>query len=267
MGVDSFEQAIALERVSDNEHILRVPDGWQQGRGAFGGLVLGAMQAALREHEADTTRLARTFSGELCGPALVKEARIVTRVLRRGNNQTNLAATLEQDGAILAHVTGVFAAPRRITKAPTLPFDAPAQPPFEDAKLLAMGPPLGPAFARHYEYRPTGPWPFSNSEEAIVLGWLRERVPLTRVTPAALVARLDAHWPAIFSRETRFRSAATVTFVAEFLCDPNTLDPQAPLFYRGRAVAEAGGYFVEMRELWDKDKVVALNQQTFALLD
>lgn len=267
MGAESFEQAIALTRVSDHEYILRVRDGWQQGRGAFGGLVLGALQAAMRQHEADTTRLSRTFSGELCGPAMVKEARIVTRVLRRGNNQTNLAATLEQDGAILAHATGVFAAPRRIAPSPALTFEAPQQPPFETARALPMAPPLGPPFAQHYEYRPTGPLPFSGGSEAIVLGWLIERVPLARVTAAALVARLDAHWPAIFSRETRMRGAATVTYLAEFLCDPSTLDPAAPLFYRGRAVAEAGGYFVEMRELWNKDQVVALNQQTFALLD
>lgn len=267
MGVDSFEQAIALERVSDSEHILRVPDGWQQGRGAFGGLVLGALQAAMREHEADTTRLSRTFSGELCGPALVKETRIVTRILRRGNNQTNLAATLEQDGAILAHATSVFAAPRRIAPTPALNLDVPQQPPFETTSALSMAPPQGPPFAKHYEYRPTGPRPFAGGDEALVLGWLRERVPLSRVTAAALVARLDAHWPAIFSRETRPRSAATVTYLAEFLCDPNTLDPQTPLFYRGRSVAEAGGYFVETRELWDQDKIVALNQQIFAILD
>ena len=46
-----------------------------------------------------------------------------------------------------------------------------------------------------------------------------------------------------------------------------TLDPAMPLYYRGRAVAEFGGYFVEMRELWNGDTVVALNQQTFALLE
>lgn len=71
---DSFEKTIARERVSENEHRLVIPDGWQQGR---------------------------AFSGDLCGPALSKETRIVSRVLRRGNNQTNVSATLEQDGAVV----------------------------------------------------------------------------------------------------------------------------------------------------------------------
>jgi hypothetical protein len=267
MDAESFEEAIALERLTESEYHLHVPDGWQQGRGAFGGLVLGALHAAMREHETDAVRQPRTFSGELCGPAMAQQARIVTRVLRRGNNQTNLAATLEQDGAIVAHATSTFAAPRRIAAPPALSFEAPPQPAYEATPPLSMGPPTGPRFARNYEYRPTGPLPFSGGDEAIVLGWLRERVPLSRLTAAALIARLDAYWPAIFSRETRFRGAATVSYLAEFLCDPNTLDPKTPLFYRARAVAEYGGYFVEMRELWHGDRVVALNQQTFAILD
>jgi hypothetical protein len=59
---------------------------------------------------------------------------------------------------------------------------------------------------------------------------------------------------------------ATVSFLAELLCDPVTLDPSEPLFYRARVVAQAGGYFVEMRELWRGDEPVALNQQSFAML-
>jgi hypothetical protein len=66
--------------------------------------------------------------------------------------------------------------------------------------------------------------------------------------------------------ESAPRPIATVSFLAEILCDPSTLDPRAPLFYRARVVAEAGGYFVEMRELWSGDVPVALNQQSVAML-
>src|SRR5688572_13491130 len=184
MDAESFEEAIALEPITQSEYRLQVPDGWQQGRGAFGGLVLGALHAAMREHETDAARQPRTFCGELCGPAMAEQAHIVTRVLRRGNNQTNLAATLEQDGAIVAHATGTFAAPRRIAAPPALSFAAPPQPGYETTRPLAMGPPIGPRFARHYEYRPTGPLPFSGGDEALVLGWLCERVPLSRITAA-----------------------------------------------------------------------------------
>jgi hypothetical protein len=45
------------------------------------------------------------------------------------------------------------------------------------------------------------------------------------------------------------------------------LDPEAPFSFRSRAVAEAEGYTVEMRELWGEDgRLVALNQQTIAII-
>jgi len=263
---DSFEEVIKVDRLSDDEHRLVLPDGWQQGRGAFGGLVLGVMMEAMVAREPDAARVARTFTGDICGPALPVASRVLTRVLRRGNNQTNVSATLEQDGAVVAHASCVLAAPRKVSPPPGLTLDPPQRPAYEDAPVADMGPPLGPRFAQHYEYRLTGPLPFHAGPEAVVQGWLKERVPLSRVTAAAMVARLDAYWPCVFSVEERRRPVATVSFMAELLRDPGTLDPRLPLFYRARAVAQAGGYVVEMRELWDAEGPVALNQQAFALL-
>jgi hypothetical protein len=263
---DSFEKVITLDRVSEDEHRLVLPEGWQQGRGAFGGLVLGVLMEAMGAREPDPARLARTFTGDLCGPALPVESRIVSRVLRRGNNQTNVSATLEQAGAVVAHASCVLASTRKVAPPPALPLEPPTRVPYEDARVSAMDPPAGPRFAQHYEYRPTGALPFVGGAEAVVQGWLKERVPLSRVTAAAMIARLDAYWPCIYSMEAGRRPMATVSFLAELLRDPGTLDPGAPLFYRARAVAQAGGYVVEMRELWDDEGPVALNQQSFAML-
>jgi acyl-coenzyme A thioesterase PaaI-like protein len=263
---ESFEAAIALERTGDNQHRWTVPDGWQQGRGAFGGLVLGAMMAAMADCEPDRARLPRAFTGDLCAPALPTVSRIVSRPLRRGSRQSNWAAVVEQDGALVAHATCVMAAPRRVNAPPRFRLDPPSRPPYDEVPVLPVAAPFGPTFAQHYEYRATGPLPFSGSAEAQVLGWVKERVPLARMTAAALIARLDAHWPGLYSVETAPRPAATVSFLAEILCDPSRLDPLAPLFYRARCVADDGGYFVEFRELWDGDEPVALNQQSFAMM-
>ena len=45
-----------------------------------------------------------------------------------------------------------------------------------------------------------------------------------------------------------------------------SLPPDEPLRYRARMAALHEGFFVELRELWHGDRVVALNQQTFAIL-
>jgi len=267
MGVpQSFEKSMELTRVSEDEHTVVIPDGWQQGRGAFGGLVVGILMEAMASREADPLRAPRAFTADLCGPALARESSVRSRILRRGNNQTNLAASFEQDGALVAHATCVLSLPRHVATPPTFAFAPPTRVPFDEVPIVDMGPPNGPTFGQHYEFRPTGPLPFRGGKEAVITGWLRERIPITRLTAAVLLARLDAHWPAIFSVETTFRPIATVSFLAEILCDPTALDPAKPLFYRSRVVAEAGGYLVEMRELWDEDRPVALNQQSIALL-
>jgi acyl-CoA thioesterase len=264
---DSFDQATVLTRVSAREHDLMVPDGWQVGRGAFGGLVLGATLAAIVADEPEAARLPRAFLGEVCAPLMPGAARLQTRALRRGNNQSNIACDLTQAGQVVAHGSAVLATSRKIGEGlPRPPHAPPPRGRFEDAAVLPFGPPDGPAFFQHYEPRPTSPLPFSGKGEGVVTGWIRERVPLARLTHAALLARLDAYWPVMFTMETRFRPSATVSFMAEFLVDPATLDPTRPLFYRARLVAELGGYVVEFRELWDGDQPVAFNQQTFALL-
>jgi hypothetical protein len=268
---DSFAAAIALERTADHEYTLAIPDGWQQGRGAFGGLVLGAMLDAMVTSEPDTARIARSMTGDLCGPAVVGPARIVVRVLRRGKNQSNLGATLLQGAhgdELVAHATATLAVERRVPPAPTLPLDVPREMlerPYADTPEAPLRP-QAPRFTQNYEYRPTGTLPWSGGARAEVTGWVREKIPLERVTAAAMVARLDAHWPATFSVETTIRPVATVAFMAELLKNPRELDPRDPLFYRARVVAQAGGYFVEMRELWKDGEIVALNQQVFAMM-
>jgi len=265
MHADSFEAAIALERSGSSTHALVIPDGWQQGRGAFGGVILGASLAAMMADEPDPARAPRAFMGDICAPALPTASIVETRVLRRGKNQTNLACTFTQDGQVIASSSAVLAAPRNAPGNARLRTAPPAPSRWEDAEPVELAP-HGPAFTRHYEYRVTAGRPGARQDEPVVTGWVRERVPPSRVTPAVLLARLDAFWPTLFAVEDRIRPAATVSFMAEFLGDPGTLDPAAPLFYRARAIAESGGYFVELRELWSGDEIVALNQQSFAIL-
>ena len=43
---------------------VEIPDGWQQGRGAFGGLVLSTLLRAIEEAESDGARVTRTLTGD-----------------------------------------------------------------------------------------------------------------------------------------------------------------------------------------------------------
>jgi hypothetical protein len=262
--MSEFLSASMIERTGPGRFQARIPDGWQQGRGAFGGLVLGTLARALLADETQGNRALRTLSGDLCGPVLPGEAEIVTRVLRRGSNQSNVSAELRQGGDVLALASAVLSAPR---PSPPVSSTSAAPPPSDWRALpvLPLAPPNGPSFAVHYEYRSLGP-PFGPTDEARADGFVRERAPLARIDAPALIARLDAWWPTLFLVEGRLRPMATVSFVAELLVDPASLAPAEPLRYRARLAGLHEGFCVELRELWQGEQLVALNQQTFAVI-
>lgn len=260
-----FELSSAVERIDDNIYTAHVPDGWQQGRGAFGGLVLGILARAMVESEPDTARTLRMLSGEICGPVLVGDVRVEVSVLRRGKNLTNLDARLFSNGEVIARASAGLSTPRATAGEVRAP-EAPIAPAWEDVSVAAVPRAFAPAFAQHFAFRPTGPLPFAGGPEPIVEGYVREAVAPSRVDAPMMIALLDSYWPAFFSTETSPRAAATVGFTAQLLVDPATLEPAVPLMYRARSVAMRDGFCVEMRELWSGKTLVGMNQQTFALL-
>jgi hypothetical protein len=260
-----FEVATAVERISENVYTSLVPDGWQQGRGAFGGLVLGTLARAMIASEPDASRMMKMLSGEICGPVLAKETRIEVTVLRRGKNLTSLDARLFQDGEVIARASAGLSAARSTAGDVRAP-QPPTPPPLETAEVSSVPRSMAPPFSFHYQFQPTGPRPFSGSKDPVVEGYVREAIPSSRGDAPLVISLLDAYWPALFSTETKPRAAATVGFTAQLLVDPVTIDPARPLFYRARMEAMRDGFMVEVRELWHGETLVAMNQQTFALL-
>jgi hypothetical protein len=257
-----FEVATLVHPLGDGRFRVVVPDGWQQGRGAFGGLVLASLLRAAEATEADRTRTTRTIMGELIGPVLPGEHEIVTRVLRRGAHQSNVRAELVSAGEVVAEASVVLSHARAnvaVTAA------RPERPRLEDVAVMPiLGP--GPVFAQWYEYRPAFGIPFIGASEPATGGYVREREVPSAIDAPALVALLDAWYPAAFPTLTEPRAMATVSFAAEILCDPSTIDPRAHLFATCRAIAAHEGFVVELRELHDGERVLAMNQQTFVAL-
>jgi hypothetical protein len=255
--VTDFRTASAVEPLGDARYRATIPDGWQMGRGTFGGLLFGAMLRAVEHAEPD--RPARTLSGDVCGPVVPGDVEIAVRVLRRGNSQSNLAAELRQNGEILATATVVSSAARKIAL-PAPPLDTPLE--------TAPGPPALPpsairaVFTQNYLYRSDAPFGGTVTPSGLIV----ENTPLAAVDAAALIGRLDAWWPAAFGLPTGPRPMATISFTAQILVDPSTLPPDEPLRYRARIAALHDGFSVELRELWHGGRPIALNQQTFAVL-
>lgn len=258
-----FAAVTALTRTSELTFRAEVPDSWQQGRGAFGGYVLGLLARAMQAVEPDPRRALRTLAGDVCGPLPTGPAEVVVRVLRRGNNQSNLAAEVRSGGEVTAVASAILSTPR---PTPEVRTTAEVPPPADWRATPVVPTAGGPTFTQHYEYRSHAGLPTGTPGAGRIDGFVREAVTLAAVDAPALIGRLDAWWPTLFHAEGRIRPASTVSFVAELLIDPATLPPDEPLRYRARLGALHDGFFVEFRELWRGERLVALNQQTFAII-
>jgi hypothetical protein len=262
---NDFDRHTQVTSSGGDVYTAEIPDGWQQGRGAFGGLVLAIMLRAIEQSEPEKERTLRSLSGEICAPVIVGAATIRVELMRRGAAVSYFDARLLQSGEVQARMSAILGAARPLTS-PVPSRAAPLQPAFSEQNVIAIGPPMGPVFAQHFEYRPTGVMPFGGGREASAAGWIRDRAPRAHFDACAIVGHLDAWWPAIYGVETTPRPCATISFTAELLVDPRSLPTDAPLFYTGRVDALHEGYFVEQRELWSGTTLVAMNQQTFAIL-
>jgi hypothetical protein len=258
-----LEHATRLRRDGDRLTI-EVPDTWQQGRGAFGGIALTTLARALEHAELDSGRSLRTFSADLLSPVMPGEAEVRIDVLRRGKHLSNVEARLLQDGSVVARGSGALCTAR----APDVARRQPTPPPPADWRaipVLPAGPPLAPVFSQHFEYRSASPPPYSGAEHAVVDGWIRERETPTRYDVPMLIGMLDVWWPSLLSALRRPIRVATTTFTAEILADPTTIPTDAPLRYRAHVLAVHEGFMVEFRELWSGDRLLAANQQTMVL--
>lgn len=247
-----------------------IPDGWQQGKGAFGGLALSAMARALESTASgvgsgeSSPRSLRSMTAQLFGPIMPGKVRIDTKMLRAGSGVSTLAASLTQDGAPQAHAVAVFGRGRTATSYAPPP---PTLKNWRDVPRVPVRAPFGPRFASNFDYRFTGHVPFSNAPEATTEGWVRPIEPGRLRDAGYVVALSDAWFPSALVQETEMRPMATIAFTFELFATLHGLDPEAPLFHRGRCVAGTDGYLLDFRELWGEDgRLVAMNQQTIVVI-
>ncbi|NUP06922.1 MAG: thioesterase family protein [Polyangiaceae bacterium] len=261
----SMRELTSARSIEPGRFEIDIPDGWQQGKGAFGGLVVSILIRCSEVHMGDASRPLRSITAELCGPTEPGAATIMVETLRAGGMVTTVAARLVQAGQVQAHAVAVFGKAR--LDATWATSGTIAQPSWRDIQPLPMDGPGFPTFAKHYEFRNTGPLPFAGGKEALAHGWVRPRNVGGPCDAAWVAACADGWWPALFTVEQAPRPMATVAYTLDVVGSLEGLDPTAPLFHVGRVSAMNGGYFVETRELRSETgALVGINQQTFVVV-
>lgn len=262
-----FEAASAVRALAPGTFVWEVPPGWEQGRGAWGGLYVAASLNALTAANDEPHRTVRSVSCEISAPARVGSVRLHPRLVRRGTSLSVWEVRAESDDGIVGSLRAI-----RSTVRPTVPdystwglHEAPCVSPAEDTAVAAVGPPLGPAFMTHVEMRPAQGLPFAGGP-ARASGWVRFREPGPH-DAASLLALVDAWWPASLPAMTDLHGVATVSFAASLLVDPTTVPADAPLFAELAVVGAHEGFSSETRRLWAPDgRLLVDNLQSVAVI-
>lgn len=268
----SFDEATRLTLLVDEPGARSfgwtVPDTWQQGRGAWGGLPIGAMVRAVTLTEPDPTRTIRTVSLQLVAPALVGSHVVRVTPTRIGSGVSTWDVRVADDaGGTVAIGSIITAAPRassadrdeRAWSAVT----ATAAPDWRDVPVVPTPPPF-PRFTQHLDFRVVSGIPLSGARPETT-GWIDYRVPTAR-TNASVIALVDAWYTVTIVAMTDLLPISTVNFTASLLVDPATLDPDEPLLHHGLISAAHGGFASEQRRLWTQDgRLVVDNLQTLVV--
>lgn len=261
----SFRTAIAAIESADGSLLWSVPDGWQQGRGAWGGLVVGAVVDAVQRRES-SERPVRSVSLHLPAPAVVGPHRLEVDCLRAGSAMSTWTVQIIGAERVALGVVQTGAA-RADDIDPSWPHWQTADSDGGDwtqSPIVPLGAPIAPPFTEHLQFRPGAGLPASG--ESRVTGWVRFP-DLDAWDAATLLAIADSWWPVALSRSPVARPMATVSFAANLLVDPASVDPQAPLFYEGTVAAAHAGYTSELRRLWAPDgQLVVENLQSIAVI-
>ena len=266
----NLSAALTPTNVDATSFTVEIPTGWEQGKGAYGGLVLGILVRAVELAEPDPQRIVRSLAAEIPAPVLPGPARIVIAPLRRGGAVSTVRAELRQllpDGSeeVRAHVVVVTASAR-----PNMPtwqtVTMPQAPAWESVHVAPVKPPMGPAFGQHFEFRVVQGMPFAGAAP-VALGYVRAHRPGELRSAAYITALADVWWPCALSVVKAPRPMSTLTFGLNVINNLDGLDPALPLLHSAESEVSSDGYATETRRLWGHDgRLVSINHQTFVII-
>jgi len=271
----AYEVALTLTAASEDSATFHwdVPDGWQQGRGAWGGLVIGAQVLAVekrQEVDHDSDRRVRTISSQIFAPVPVGPSTISVECLRRGSAMSTWQ-TMVRDaaGAAMAQAVVLTGTPRATDLASAQTqwglAPVPTLGAWQEVPVVSVDPPLGPVFSQHLEYRPRLGIPMSGGQ-ARAEGWIG-LVGLSAWNAHLLLGIADAWWPAAYTALPSPRPMATVSFGAHLLLDPAEISPAEPLLHEALVTCAEDGYTSEIRRLWTPGgRLVVENHQSIVVV-
>ncbi len=251
MAMHAFDEAIKLERASDNTFVGHTSAAYANMVGPFGGITAAqAMQAVLQhpERQGDPVSLTINFAAALAvGPFEVE-----ARPARTNRSTQHWVIEIRQNGE--AVLTGTaFTALRRDTWG----VDEEVMPQCPPAQEVPTGAaPIPMAWVQQYEMRPiAGAMPLvwdGSGDSSLTQLWVRDNPPRP-LDFASLTALADVFFPRLFVRRATMVPVGTVTMTVYFHADQSQLAAcgSGYLLAQARAQAFRNGYFDHTAQLWN----------------
>lgn len=266
----AFADAIALQPTGEGTFDWDVPDGWQQGRGCWGGLVTGAVVEAVVSHESEPSRSVRTVSIHMSGPITVGRARIEVTPARIGSGLSTWTATIiDATGDRAVHAVVLTGRPRVPELQAAMSTWADARPPelpsWTAVPVMSADQPDVPPFVRQLEFRVVSGLPFRDGP-AHCTGYVRLN-DQAEWSAGDLLSIVDAWWPTAWAKVDAFRPAATITYAAHLLAEPSSVDPGLPVAFESRMSGAHEGFTTETRRIWSLDgRLLVENHQSIVMI-
>lgn len=259
---DEFADFNADSAVTGDGNVWRgsVTDAWSAPPGPNGGYITALLLGAIEGEVGDPERQPRSISVHFMRPPSVGEVEIEVTIERSGRTASTATARMRQNGKTtclaLCTLAGIY------ESAIDYEVPMPEVPAPQEVEPLESS--LPPAIFRQLEFRMVfGDPPFTESEESLVGGWTRTRVPVP-LTPGVLALYADAWWPCPFPRTGGPIMAPTLDLTIHFRAARPT-DPGQQVLGRFDSSTSVQGYFEENGELWSEDGTLLAQSRQLAL--
>ncbi|MDP6946816.1 MAG: thioesterase family protein [Myxococcota bacterium] len=223
---------------------------WFQGRGSFGGLVVGALLHAFTETLEAPDFSPRSLTVHFCSPGKAGPAQCRVKVEYRGRSGAQLTGCVVGDNQVIATGSAFFG----LSRPSKMKWSTDERPQIAGPRTFSRAPwlPALPAFCKQIDYRYAfGTAPYGGGDEAVMGGWSRpaEGGVLDYPTLAAL---LDVWAPPALARISTFAPAATIDLTTHFLAPPPA-EPDAFVLHHCTAPTMGGGYAETLGTAWSED--------------
>lgn len=253
----------SLQPRSDQSIDAHIPESWMQGRTTYGGLTAAlSLHGALGLVNDTPIRSAQVaFVGPVGG-----DVRIKPTLLRRGKNTAFVSVDVVAETGIAAQSIFAFGARRESAlHFDDMPMpDAPA--PQEIESFFDKDRPR-PGFTQNFDMlMASGGRPISGSSEKSIGLWMRHLDPDAPQDATAVLAIGDAPPPAAMSMLSVPSRISSMTWMAEFMTDSISTDPEGWYYAQHTAQLAKDGYSSQSMRLWNRQgEPILVGRQTIAV--